>query len=344
MKIKKKIILYFVLTAIIWTAIISVISIYFTRNAYHQFVLAENKNLIPILADRMMLRSTLSFAALILIASIISFPIGLWFFNLISKAYLKFLADVGKIAEKRLRESKQNINKDEKALLKNYVEILLEDQKRLLELEKVNSWKEGARLLLHEIKNPLTPLKLTVQSLEMNELSSDLADDINSIQTSITDIDKIIYSFRELVNIEFLPITEFEFKVFLQELINQNPFLKSLFTEILPNDLIVNSEPTLLKIVFMNLINNGLEANKNGFSVIFTTNNETLRIQFRTSDICIEHINQIFKMGFSRNGKGRGYGLYLCKMISDYLKLNLRAENVKNDVIFSIEIKKRTRK
>ncbi len=45
-----------------------------------------------------------------------------------------------------------------------YTDTLVKDFEIVKDYEKSAAWKDGARLLLHETKNPLTPLKLSAQN------------------------------------------------------------------------------------------------------------------------------------------------------------------------------------
>ena len=111
----------------------------------------------------------------------------------------------------------------------------------------------------------------------------------------------------------------------------------TLHTNYLTNNFLIIAEPSLVKMLFLNLISNGLDANREMFHVIITENNSCLTIQFITPDRKIPNNLQLFKIGSSTKGKGHGYGLFLCNKISDYLNLNLRYFQDNENIIFSID-------
>ena len=48
---------------------------------------------------------------------------------------------------------------------------LLSNRKKLIQAEKDSAWRDMARILAHEIKNPLTPIRLSLERLEMKYAS-----------------------------------------------------------------------------------------------------------------------------------------------------------------------------
>ncbi len=91
--------------------------------------------------------------------------------------------------------------------------------------------------------------------------------------------------------------------------------------------------------LFSNLINNGLESNAEGFSVSIKKNNNLIHMNFITSDQTITNTSRIFRPGYSEKNSGRGYGLFVCKLISDYLDINLDViGSDNNQVVFTLKI------
>jgi two-component system, NtrC family, nitrogen regulation sensor histidine kinase NtrY len=226
---------------------------------------------------------------------------------------------------------------------KSDISLLIDDLKNLKEYEKVKSWKDGARMLMHELKNPLTPLKLSSQSLTLDCKDPQLiGEDIAMILSSVKDIEKILSYFKELVNIEFGPLTMFDLINHIRELIarlQQN----TAFPCTLPGEsrpFTVFSEPTLVTMVLTNLINNGLTENKTEFYVDITEKNDLMTVRCITPHARIGDPAKIFSLGYSTKGKDRGFGLFLCKKISDYLDLNLQCDQDNGSVVFSFAFKR----
>ena len=91
----------------------------------------------------------------------------------------------GKSKDKN-REYKINTNKNERVIRiqinyirddrKNNYIVLIDDITDVTEGQRHQAWSEVARRLAHEIKNPLTPMKLTLQHLLRLELEGKLED------------------------------------------------------------------------------------------------------------------------------------------------------------------------
>lgn len=339
MDIRKKFVIFFTIFILIITSILGYIGYSFIKSEVDLFINAPNKDYVAIMADELLFRSAVSFISLLVLVTLISIATGLILFRSISKSYLRSVQKVTGLASSRI------IAKDLKTdveLLEKYIEIAIEDQKKLKDFEKINSWKEGARLLIHEIKNPLTPLKLSLENMLIKDIK-ECEGDLHPALTSAKDIENILSSFKDLVNINYESLGVFDFGRFYDKARRQLKltypgisFIKDLKGEVIN----VFSEPKLLKILITNLINNAFEANPNGVFVDFIEGKDKLTLSFITQNSHIESIERIFVPGYSSKGKGRGYGLFLCKMISDYLGANIKAQNISGDVVFTININK----
>lgn len=338
MKIKSRFILFFSLFTIIISGIIGLTGVIFIKSEIRLFINAPNKEFVSIMADKLLLKSLISFIGLIVIITVLSIYIGLYLFKLISNSFLSSVQKITGLAKDRI---KLGLNKTEDELLKEYISVLINDQKILKEYEKINAWKDGARLLIHELKNPLTPLKLSLESMILTD--SNQYDDIKCAIASTKDIENILSNFKNLVDIDYAPLETFDFTYFYNNCINQvlatYPDLV-IHNKLLNSRIMINSEMNLLKMLLLNLINNGMEENPLGFYIEMNMSAAGIVIEFITPDRTIEDIERCFVMGFSNKGNERGYGLFLCKQISEYLDINIRAENIDNNVVFCLEIKK----
>jgi two-component system nitrogen regulation sensor histidine kinase NtrY len=297
------------------------------------------------MADRILEKMIVTLVFFIILVIILSIPIGIFLAKLISKTYINIFKNLTDAAQERLKLDKNiTIGDNERIILEKYISVLISDQAKLLDYEKVKSWKDGARLLMHELKNPLTPLKLAVQSLLINDTdSSQKNDHVAAISTSLNDMESIIQKFKEFVNIEFGKKEEFDLLPLMDEILfqvyqsgNDLKIEKNIFSK----TIIILSEKILLKMLFINLINNGMEANPKEFYISAEEKQDAVWINFITPNKKIKDPRQIYRLGYSEKGKQRGFGLFLCKQISDYLDLNIQYENKNNSVIFDICIKK----
>ncbi len=104
-------------------------------------------------------------------------------------------------------------------LVKEYnkmVAKLEESAEAFAKTEREGAWREMARQVAHEIKNPLTPMKLSIQYLQksiignhpnVKELSSNVA---NTLVEQIDHLSKIAADFSQFANISNTNMEEFD--------------------------------------------------------------------------------------------------------------------------------------
>ncbi len=208
-------------------------------------------------------------------------------------------------------------------------------QEELAAAEREAAWKEMAQQVAHEIKNPLTPIKLNVQHLE-RQLAADDAD-VNELKPRIKEITKnIITQIQSLNNIasDFSkfsqPINqEFE-SVSLNSLIES---VKDLYrhddntrivTELPTHNLIVEGVNDELRRVIINMVKNAFEAMPEGGIIkirCYTQKQSAfIEIEDNGQGISEEDKSKIFVPNFSTKSSGTGLGLAICKKIIEVHK------------------------
>jgi two-component system nitrogen regulation sensor histidine kinase NtrY len=158
-----------------------------------------------------------------------------------------------------------------KQLNKNFnsmIERLKEQQNKLLVKERYEAWETVARKLAHEIKNPLTPIQLSIDSLrekykhKLTEDNKEFEKYLETINRQIKDIEKLVNEFSNFARMP-RPILK---KINIIEQINRTlDFIKmSSKTQInlikKNKSLFVNADEEQLNRVFINIIKNSEEA------------------------------------------------------------------------------------
>ncbi len=206
--------------------------------------------------------------------------------------------DLGKINEPIEYNSHDEIG----SLIREYnrmVSELTENADKLAKSERESAWREMAKQIAHEIKNPLTPMKLSVQYLQkawkdgspdfdkrLEKFSNSLISQINnlsSIATEFSNFAKMPRAIAEEVNI----IAKLSDTINLFES-TENVRFESEFNGI--DELYVYADREQLISVFSNLIKNGIQA---------VPKNREAEIK-----ICVEKINDLVKISISDNGIG----------------------------------------
>lgn len=234
-------------------------------------------------------------------------------------------------------ESNEYMNwpsKDEIGLLVNeYNNMLakLEASKKVLASnEKESAWREMAKQVAHEIKNPLTPMKLTLQHLLRLQSIGSLEDPKmlkKPIETLIHQVDTlsdIATSFSTFAKMPLPQNEEINFRVVLGEVLelykNREDVIFTFQDGVSESpEIFIMGDPKLFGRVISNLIINGIQAvdpsKKAEISVKITTSNGSLILEIRDNGKGIpdDHREKIFIPNFSTKSDGSGLGLAIAK-------------------------------
>lgn len=213
------------------------------------------------------------------------------------------------------------------SLVKEYNNMLKEleiSAQKLAETERETAWREMARQVAHEIKNPLTPLKLGVQLLERSWKDNDpnFKQKFEKFtQSFIQQIDSLSAIATEFSNFAQMPETQKE-AIDVVALIDQvaTLFKQSGLVEITmhiasKSPLMVYADKDQLLRSFNNLLKNATQAfpdNHVGkISIHLKNENQTLYIAVKDngSGIPLEIQHKIFQPNFTTKSSGMGLGL-----------------------------------
>ena len=268
---------------------------------------------------------------LLILSIIISYFVSKYMTQAISQIALK-------MKQTRLdkRNSKIKIkarSKEVKSLVESYnnmVEMLDRNVKELSKSNKEQAWRQMAKQVAHEIKNPLTPMKLSVQSFERN---FDEQEDKNEekvqefTQTIIQQIDTMSSIASAFSNFSEMPVQKGEqtnivkaIKLALEIFKNENITFKSDFDKI-----IINIDKPQIVRIMTNLIKNSIQACQNASSPKI---NVTLKKKENVVEIKVKDNGQgipkeirpnIFEPNFTTKSSGMGLGLGMVKnLVNSY--------------------------
>ena len=222
---------------------------------------------------------------------------------------------------------------DEIGLLVNeynrMVKQLGKSAEALAKSERESAWREMARQVAHEIKNPLTPMKLSIQYLQraMEENSPNAVDLSKKLASTLVEqidqLSKIAGDFSQFANIENIKPERFNINALIQNLVNlyeadSNLIISFTFEE---NDAEIFSDKAQINRLFTNLIKNAIEAYDE-------TNTPRIQIKqyMQQRDVVISVTDfgsgiseslrsKIFNPNFTTKSSGTGLGLAICKAI-----------------------------
>jgi signal transduction histidine kinase len=234
------------------------------------------------------------------------------------------------------------------------VDELENSARQLAKSERESAWKTMARQIAHEINNPLTPMKLTIQQLQRTfDIKAENFEEYFKKSTTvlIEQIDNLSRIAATFSNFARLPEAQFR-KVDIAAKLNS---VVQLFAhnheqiEVnyhgLNEGLYVYADPEQLTQVFNNLLKNALQAipaDKKGIvDVSIIKENQQILIEIADNGIGInpEVANKLFTPNFTTKSTGMGLGLTISKNIIEITGGNIKfKKNIYNGTTFIINL------
>jgi len=283
--------------------------------------------------------------------------IAIIFSYLISFYITKSLSEIGKkIKLTRLDKTNTKIqikarSKEVNILVESYnkmVEMLNDSVEKLSKSNKEQAWREMAKQVAHEIKNPLTPMRLSIQSFQRNfdkndpkfdsrldEFSKTLIQQIDTMST----IASAFSNFAEMPaqqgeKINIVETTKLALKIFKENYIVFSSEFK---------DLQVRIDRTQMVRIITNLIKNALEACE-----LIKEPKVQVTIEKKKKEVLISVIdngqgiskelkNKIFEPKFTTKTSGMGLGLGMVKnLVHSYNGRISMSSKINSGTTFSI--------
>jgi two-component system nitrogen regulation sensor histidine kinase NtrY len=233
-------------------------------------------------------------------------------------------------------------------LLSAYNRMIQELERNAIKLaqnERDLAWREMAKQVAHEIKNPLTPMRLTVQSFQrkfnpedpnikqkLNDYSESLIqqiDTMNSVATAFSNFASMPAQQNEVLNV--VEVVELTLDIFNEDYI---------VFECTENQIISKIDRTQLIRIITNLVKNATQAipeDQETKMVLVTikriASEVVIAIKDNGTGIDPRHINTIFEPKFTTKNSGMGLGLGIIKNI---------IENYKGTITFETKFERGT--
>ena len=222
--------------------------------------------------------------------------------------------------------------------------VAIDDTTSLILAEKHAAWSNIARKIAHEVKNPLTPIKLSAERIEKKYLDKNITPEeisklTETISRQVDDIGKLVDEFSSFAR---MPEAEIKLDNLTKCLENSYLLFSNSHSKIKmklnkpKEDIYFQFDKFQLSQSFNNLIKNAIEAvikipNPSIVVNLFQKNKEII-IQFIDNGIGIDQnkISRIFEPYFTTKNKGTGLGLSIVKRIIEDHGGKIKIEKNKN--------------
>ena len=232
-------------------------------------------------------------------------------------------------------------------LVSQYNTLLTELQSRVAELaksEREGAWRLMAMQVAHEIKNPLTPLRLGVQQLERTwtDRPEDFSERLSSFTAmAVSQIDvlsRIASDFAMLANIDPTVPTKVSLSGCMREAaaLFESSTTQVTLADDLPKAMVSGSHSHLIR-VFNNLIQNAVQAidNREGGAVRLNLVAEEgawlATVEDNGPGIGLEDLQQVFQPNFTTKSGGTGLGLAMVRSIVTQFEGTVSVQSTKGE-------------
>ena len=214
-------------------------------------------------------------------------------------------------------------------------EQLLEQRERAIQAERVAAWRELARRLAHELKNPLFPLQITIENLqrarESSEFDEVFRESTATLLAELGNLKTIIGRFSDFAK---MPAPQFE-TVDVNEIVRgvmklndarfhaDNRFKVEPIMELAGTDTRIQADSDQMRRALGNLVLNALDAMPDGGKLMVRTSPHEGGVRLEVSDtgqgLTDEECQRLFTPYYTTKQHGTGLGLAIVQsVVSDH--------------------------
>jgi signal transduction histidine kinase len=287
-------------------------------------------------------RQILKIAAVVAAAALfVGFLVSFWISARITKPVEELAEGAREVASGRWDTRIEIRGRDEVGQLatafNEMTQTLAAQKERLVQTERVAAWRELARRLAHELRNPLFPMQITVENLQKarkldaKQFLEVFSESTATLKTELANLNTIVGRFSDFskmpapqfvrVNVNevlrnVVRLFEPQFNAVGKPTITPELFL----TEPLPD---IDADPDLLHKAFQNLVVNALDAMPAGGTLTLRTSERDGNVRIEVKDtgkgLTPEECSRLFTPYYTTKQLGTGLGLAIVQsVVSDH--------------------------
>jgi two-component system nitrogen regulation sensor histidine kinase NtrY len=231
--------------------------------------------------------------------------------------------------------------------------VVFEDLTHLIKAQRTAAWREVARRIAHEIKNPLTPIQLSIQRARKKYLSRSpdydqvFLEATETITSQVDELKKLVDEFSRFARLPSISPAPVDIHEIIEDSLKlYRSHRRGIDFPIAyhPSPLIINGDAEQLKRVLINLIENSLDAIEGEGKISFETSVDQSEgtVRVRVSDdgrgLPEKDRDKLFLPYYSTKKGGTGLGLAIVSDIVNEHKGEIRVEdNEPKGTVFILE-------
>ncbi|MFA5519647.1 MAG: ATP-binding protein [Spirochaetota bacterium] len=264
---------------------------------------------------------------------IIAYLISLYLSGTITRPVLNLSNAAQQLAKGNYKVFIEKRTNDELGGLVNAFNVMVlqldENNKVMLQKQRLEAWNDMARKLVHEIKNPLTPIRLSAERMRRLVLDNSIKKDeavITGSETIINEVNSLLRLVSEFNDFARLPEKQADMTS-LNDVIKSTVSLFGVYENVLfeedydPSIPEIWIDKALIRQALNNLLANAIYAMEESGKISVSTKYDEekasviVRIKDNGPGIDADFLEKIFVPGFSQKNSGTGLGLAMVEKI-----------------------------
>jgi len=206
--------------------------------------------------------------------------------------------------------------------------LVIEDLTDLVATQRLQAWKEAVERVIHEIKNPLTPVGLAAQTLktahadDRSKFDQLFPSAIDMILGAVKSLKELISEFTQFSRLPEVQLKREDVNTLVREALAayQNAAVTGVEvrTRLTGSPAAVEVDRAQFERVLLNVVNNGIEAMEEQGGVLEVAtlaSDSSVTVEVRDEGQGVEDVDRIFEPHYTTKVKGTGLGLAIARQI-----------------------------